>query len=112
MFTEKRFPTKRPAGKNTAPRQYKSYNVKSPLGLEASVRHIKTIGPNRATLLERSYGIRTVRDFLYHFPYRYVDRTMTVKVADLHRWKPGVVKYITVAGRRCAVQSIKKPRYV
>ncbi|MEK7263031.1 MAG: ATP-dependent DNA helicase RecG [Bacteroidota bacterium] len=99
MFTEKRFPTKRPAGKNTAPRQYKSYNVKSPLGLEASVRHIKTIGPNRATLLERSYGIRTVRDFLYHFPYRYVDRTMTVKVADLHRWKPGVVKYITVAGR-------------
>jgi len=68
---EKQFPTKRLAGKNTTQKnQIQTFNNKSPLGLDASVRHIKTIGPNRALLLERSFGIRTVRDFLYHFPYR------------------------------------------
>lgn len=49
---------------------------------ELSIQYIKGVGPQRARLLNR-LGIKTVRDMLFYFPYRYEDRTNIRKISDL-----------------------------
>jgi len=46
--------------------------------LDTSVQFLKSIGPVRAKLLEKEFGITTVRDFLFHFPYRHIDRSKII----------------------------------
>lgn len=43
-------------------------------GCKASIQTLKGIGPQKAKLLAR-LGITEIRDFLFHFPRRYEDRT-------------------------------------
>ena len=38
----------------------------------------------RAKLLAKEIGVRTVRDMLYHFPFRYIDRTKVYKIGELN----------------------------
>ena len=38
----------------------------------------------RAKLLAKEIGVRTVRDMLYHFPFRYIDRTKVYKIGQLN----------------------------
>ncbi len=40
-----------------------------------SIKFVPGVGEVRAKLLERELGIRTVKDLLWHIPFRYVDRT-------------------------------------
>lgn len=51
-------------------------------GLDQDVTYLKGVGPQRAKLLHK-WGIRTVRDLLYHFPHRYEDRRIARTIADL-----------------------------
>ncbi|MFW5719572.1 MAG: ATP-dependent DNA helicase RecG [Candidatus Dojkabacteria bacterium] len=46
------------------------------------LQDIRGVGPSVIRKLER-LGIHTVRDLLYHFPFRYVDRTRSLKVVDI-----------------------------
>ena len=48
-----------------------------------NIKFLTGIGPRRAQLLERELGISTFRDLLYHFPYRYIDRTRIYSVAEI-----------------------------
>ena len=48
-----------------------------------SIKFLTGIGPRRALLLERELGIVTFRDLLYHFPYRYIDRTRIYAVDEI-----------------------------
>ena len=41
------------------------------------------VGEVRAKLLEKELGIVTMRDMLYHFPFRYIDRSRTYKVREV-----------------------------
>ncbi len=50
--------------------------------LSSPVQYIKGIGPQRASLLHR-LGIQSVRDALFHFPFRYEDRRSITKIAAL-----------------------------
>jgi len=43
--------------------------------LDNSIKFIKGVGDVRAKVLEREIGVRTLGDMLYHFPFRYIDRT-------------------------------------
>src|SRR5208282_2846153 len=50
--------------------------------LASPVQYVKGVGPQRARLLNR-LGINTVRDALFHLPYRYEDRSTLIKIAEL-----------------------------
>ena len=43
--------------------------------LDSEIKFLPGVGPKRAQLLEKELGIRTFRDLLYTFPFRYVDRS-------------------------------------
>ena len=45
--------------------------------------YLKGIGPHRAERLKKHFEIETVRDLLYNFPYRYVDRTKFYNINEL-----------------------------
>lgn len=46
------------------------------------IRFLKGVGDARAKLLREELGIRTFRDLLYTFPFRYVDRSRFYKIAE------------------------------
>jgi ATP-dependent DNA helicase RecG len=50
------------------------------LGLDTPVRFIPRVGPALASKLE-ILGVRTVRDFLYHIPFRYNDFSLVTPIA-------------------------------
>ncbi len=68
------------------------------------VQNIKTVGPRRAASLQR-LGIFTVRDLLYHFPRRYVDRTCLIPAGACPQGDTA-----TVHGTVLAAQDIKPRR--
>lgn len=43
--------------------------------LDTGIEYLKGVGPQRADTLQRELGIFTCRDLLYHFPFRYIDKT-------------------------------------
>ncbi|HUN21104.1 MAG TPA: ATP-dependent DNA helicase RecG [Muribaculaceae bacterium] len=59
------------------------------------MKYIKGIGPQRAELLEKQLGIRSLHDLLRHYPSHYVDRSKTYRIADF----TGDMPYVQVRGR-------------
>jgi ATP-dependent DNA helicase RecG len=53
------------------------------LAIDSSILYLKGVGPSKAELLTSELGIRTYRDLLQHFPFRYVDRSQFHKIRDL-----------------------------
>ena len=51
--------------------------------LLSSIEYLKGVGPKRAELLKTELGIRIFNDLLYHFPFRYIDRTQFFKIKDI-----------------------------
>jgi ATP-dependent DNA helicase RecG len=47
------------------------------------IEYLKGVGPQRADLLKKELGIFTFNDLLHHFPYRHIDKTKILKIADL-----------------------------
>lgn len=52
--------------------------------LDSNIEYLKGVGPQRADALRTELGIFTVRDLLFHLPFRYVDRTRFHSIRDLH----------------------------
>lgn len=55
----------------------------NPTTLDTPIEYLKGIGPQKATLLRTELGIHTFGDFVYHFPFRYIDKTKFHRIADL-----------------------------
>ena len=51
---------------------------------EKPIEFLKGIGPGRAKILDKELNIRTFRDLLFFFPYRYVDRSKFHLINDLN----------------------------
>ena len=51
--------------------------------LDNDIKFLTGVGERRAVLLGKELGIHTLRDLLYHFPFRYIDRTRIYKVRDV-----------------------------
>ncbi len=70
--------------------------------LESPIEYLKGVGPQRGELLRAELGIATYGDLLFHFPFRYVDRSRFHRVAEINeevqqvqlRGKLGVIKTI------------------
>ncbi|MBS1783169.1 MAG: ATP-dependent DNA helicase RecG [Bacteroidetes bacterium] len=52
--------------------------------LDTSAEYLKGVGSQRADLLRQELDISTFEDVLFHFPYRYFDRTRLNKISDIH----------------------------
>lgn len=51
--------------------------------LESPIEYLKGVGPQRGELLRKELGIATFRDLLFHFPFRYIDRSRFHKVREI-----------------------------
>jgi ATP-dependent DNA helicase RecG len=51
--------------------------------LDTGIEYLKGIGPQRADTLKTELGIFTFRDLLFHFPFRYIDKTRFHKIRDI-----------------------------
>ncbi len=52
--------------------------------LDSNIEYLKGVGPHRADVLKKELGIFTCRDLLFHFPFRYIDRTKFHRIRDIH----------------------------
>jgi ATP-dependent DNA helicase RecG len=52
--------------------------------LDSNIEFLKGVGPQRADTLKTELGIFTCRDLLFHFPFRYIDRTKFHSIRDIH----------------------------
>ena len=52
--------------------------------LDSNIEYLKGVGPQRAEVLKKELGIFTCRDLLFHFPFRYIDRTKFHRIRDIH----------------------------
>ncbi|HEX2394057.1 MAG TPA: hypothetical protein VHI78_01860, partial [Bacteroidales bacterium] len=50
---------------------------------EQEIKYLKGVGPKRAELLEKELGIRTCRDLLNFFPYKYIDRSKIYTIREI-----------------------------
>jgi len=48
------------------------------------IEFLKGVGPKRSELLSKELDIKVFKDLLYHFPFRYVDRTGFYKIKDIN----------------------------
>jgi len=56
--------------------------------LDTPIEFLKGVGPLRGELLRKELGIGTYADLLQHYPFRYVDRSVFHKIAELHEDMP------------------------
>jgi ATP-dependent DNA helicase RecG len=62
--------------------------------LESPIEFLKGVGPQRGELLRQELEIVTFEDMLYHFPYRYFDRTKLTKIGTINANS----EYVQIAG--------------
>ncbi len=51
--------------------------------LDTPIAYLKGVGPLRAELLQQELRIFTFRDILFHFPFRYVDKTKVHRISEI-----------------------------
>lgn len=61
---------------------------------DRDIKFLPGVGPQRAALLEKELNIRTYRDLLYYFPYKYVDRSRLFQIRELMADMP----YVQLSG--------------
>ncbi len=51
--------------------------------LDTAIEYLKGVGPQRAEVLKKELGVFTAGDLLFHFPFRYIDRTKFHRIRDI-----------------------------
>ncbi len=51
--------------------------------LDSDITYLKGVGPLRAELLKKELALSKFGDLLYHFPFRYIDRTQFHKISEI-----------------------------
>ena len=70
--------------------------------LDTPLAYLKGIGPLRAEALAGDLGLRTFWDLLAHYPYRYIDRSVVLRIREL---QPGPAE-VQVKGLLTGVQTV------
>ena len=70
------------------------------------IEYTKGVGPLRAEVLKSELGIFTTGDLLFHFPYRYVDRSRFYKINELNEEMP----YVQLRGKILSMKSFGAKR--
>ncbi len=70
------------------------------------IKYLTGVGPQRAAILNKELGIFSLRDLLYNFPYKYVDRSRFYAIRDLDDSLP----YIQLKGQIMSFESVGEGR--
>ncbi len=74
---------------------------------ESDIKFLPGVGPKRAELLGKELGIKTFRDMLHFFPFRYIDRTKIYSISEIE----SAMSYIQLRGKISKISIIgDKPR--
>ncbi|MBL7764814.1 MAG: ATP-dependent DNA helicase RecG [Chitinophagaceae bacterium] len=63
--------------------------------LQTPIEYLKGVGPLRGQLLRKELNLNTFGDMLYHFPFRYMDRSSYIKINQIQ--EEGA--YVQIIGR-------------
>ncbi len=70
------------------------------------IKFLPGVGPKKALLLKQELSVHSYEDLLYHFPYKYIDRTKFYKTTEIHSKLP----YIQVKGKITDMQTVGEKR--
>jgi ATP-dependent DNA helicase RecG len=73
---------------------------------QTPVEFLKGVGPQKADLLKKELNVFTLGDLLYHFPFRYVDRSKFYSTKEINAELP----YIQLRGKITNVDTIGEKR--
>ncbi len=78
--------------------------------LNTPVTYLKGVGPKKAELLQKEFGIATYGDLLFHFPFRYVDKSRIYKVKEVISDNT----YFQLKGKVSGLQTVgeKRAKYI
>ena len=68
--------------------------------LQTDIKFLKGVGPKRAEILGKELGIFSYYDLLYHFPFRYIDKTHIHTIKEISGDMPSIQlkgRFITFA---------------
>jgi len=71
---------------------------------QSPIAYLKGIGPVRAEAFKKELGIATYEDLIYHFPFRYIDRTRWYKINEVQAELP----FIQILGKLTHLEIIGK----
>tara|TARA_B100000508_G_C11465748_1_gene282341 strand:+ start:5893 stop:7992 length:2100 start_codon:yes stop_codon:yes gene_type:complete len=74
--------------------------------LETSIEYLKGVGPKRAELLKKELRIFKYKGLLFHFPFRYVDRSKYYSVREINAEH----SQVQIRGKIGKVEMLGKPR--
>lgn len=74
--------------------------------LDSDIKFLPGVGPKRAELLDKELGIKTFRDLLYTFPFRYIDRSRFYSVRDIDSSSA----YVQLRGRITSMEKVGQGR--
>ena len=60
---------------------------------EDDIKYVAGVGEARAKALQKELGIATVGDLLYHFPFRYIDRTKIYRIGEIGASEQTLVQF-------------------
>lgn len=70
------------------------------------IKYLPGVGPQRASVLNKEAGICSVRDLLYYFPYKYVDRSRIYSICEID----GNMPYIQLKGTILSFEAVGEGR--
>lgn len=73
--------------------------------LDQEIKYLPGVGPSRAQLLMKEIAVKSFGDLLYHFPYKYADRSRIYKINEIRETEShiqliGKLHQIELAGLR------------
>lgn len=69
---------------------------------ETPIEYLKGVGPQRADLFKKEFGIFTCGDLLHFFPFRYIDRSKFYKISELNADMP----FIQLRGKITNIEEV------
>ena len=70
------------------------------------IKYLQGVGPQRATMLNKELNIFSLRDLLYYFPYKYVDRSRLYYIHEID----GNMPYIQLKGQILSFETMGEGR--
>ena len=74
--------------------------------LDQDIKYLKGVGPKRSALLGRELNIYTFKDLLYHFPYKYIDRSKIFRINEINTTQT----FIQIRGKIITFRTEGHPR--
>lgn len=70
------------------------------------IKYLQGVGPQRAAMLNKELNIYSLRDLLYYFPYKYVDRSRLYYIHEID----GNMPYIQLKGQILSFETVGEGR--